>query len=310
MTDTIRGGIAAGLAALALTCATTARGGVADTPLPTFSDGKAAQSILVVPGVIKRGRVQTDFLCTSFDNAPVDIGVEIFDTAGTRLNNVATGDGAALDVPANGTATFGTSGTAAFLESSVIAITGVAPGSARVVASSPRVRCNVLVTDNAVTPPVSLGTLTSTLKPSAGAVFPTLALPTFSNGHAASHSAFIPGAVKRGRVQTDLLCTSLAAAPVDIGVQVLGADGTLQNDVGADNGAALAVAPGASVAMGTTGTAGFLETHVIALTGVAQGALRVVTTSPDVVCTAMVLDSGVAPPASMTGLLAGAGTLP
>lgn len=310
MTAHIRARLAAGIALLAQLGATPASAGIADTPLSQFSDGKAAQLILAVPGVIKRGRVQTDFLCTSLDSVPVDIGVEVFDPAGTRLNDVASGTGAALDVPPNGTATFGTSGTAAFLESTVIAIAGVAPGSARVVASSPRVRCNVLVTDNAVTPPVSLGTLTSTLKPAAGAVFPTLALPTFSNGHAASHSAFIPGAVKRGRVQTDLLCTSLAAAPVDIGVQVLGVDGTLQNDVGADNGAALAVAPGATVAIGTTGTAGFLETHVITLTGVAQGALRVVTTSPDVVCTAMVLDSGVAPPASMTGLLAGAGTLP
>ncbi len=308
MTRQLTTWMAGGLTALAL--AAPAHAGIADTPLPQFSDGKASQLILAVPGVIKRARLQTDFLCTSFDSVPVDVGVEIFDTAGVRLNDVATGAGALLNVGPNQTVTIGTSGTAAFLESLVIAISGVAPGSARVVASSPRVRCNVVILDNAVTPPVAMGTITTTLRPAAGAVPAGLALPQFSNGHAATHSALIAGAVKRTRVQTNLFCTSLAAAPVDIGVQVLATDGTLQNDVAAGNGAAVAVAPGATVAIGTTGTAAFLETHVVAATGVAQGALRVVTTSPDVVCTTMVVDAGVAPPASMSNLLAGAGTLP
>jgi hypothetical protein len=282
-------------------------GGISDTPLPQFTDGKPSVRIMAVPGVIKRARLQTDFLCTSLDSVPVDIGVEVFDPAGVRLNDVGAGAGAVLDVGPGQTVTIGTSSTAAFLESLVLAIPGVAPGSARVVASSERVRCNALIVDNAVSPPVSMGTLGEGVRPAAGAAPASVPLPQFSDGQVATHSALIPGAVKRARMQTDIFCTSLAATDIDIGIQVFGPDGTLQNDVSQGNGALVGVAPGVTVSIGTTGTAAFLETQVIMMGGVAQGAARLVSTSPDVACTAFVVDSGAAPPAAMSALIAGPG---
>lgn len=282
-------------------------GGVADTPLPQFTDGKPSVRIMAIPGVIKRARLQTHVLCTSLDSAPVNIGVEFFNPAGTRLNDVGAGAGAILNVGPGQTVTIGTSGSAAFLESLVVVLSGIAPGSARVVASSERVRCNVFILDNAVSPPVSLGTLGEGIRPAAGAVPVSVPLPPFSDGQTATHSALIVGAVKRGRMQTDIFCTSLAAANVNVGIQMFGPDGILQNDVTQGNGAIVNVAPGATVSFGTTGTAAFLETQVIVMGGVAQGAARLVSTSPDVACTAFVVDSGAAPPAAMSALIAGSG---
>lgn len=303
----MRRGVAVGWFAAMLFAATRVWGGIADTPLPQFTDGKPSVRIMAIPGVIKRARLQTDVLCTSLDSAPVNIGVEVFDPAGVRLNDVGAGVGAVLNVGPGQTVTIGTSGTAAFLESLIIPLPGVAQGSARVVASSERVRCNALILDNAVSPPVSLGTLGEGVHPAAGAVPASVPLPQFSDGQTATHSTLIPGAVKRGRMQTDIFCTSLAATNIDVGIQVFGPDGTLQNDVSQGNGGLVNVAPGATVSIGTTGTAAFLETHVIVMGGVAQGAARLVSTSADVACTAFVVDSGVAPPAAMSALIAGPG---
>ncbi len=281
-----------------------ARAGIADTPLPVFADGKQSIRVLAVSGVVKRAALQTDFLCTSFDSVPVDIGVEIFDTGGgPPLNSIAAGSGAVLDVVPGQTVTMGTSATAAFLESTTIALAAVAQGSARVVASSSKVRCNVVVLDDTVSPPVALTALGPAAQPAAGAMPPSLALPQFSNGHAATHSLLFPGLAKRGRVQTVVFCTSLAAANIDLGLEVLGPDGVVLSSIAGDNGAVLSVAPGATVTFGTTGTAAFWETEVIVTAGVAQGAARVVSTSGEVLCSAVVLDPDVASPIAMSGLV-------
>lgn len=294
------------LVATCLALATPAAAGVADTPLPRFADGKNSQLILIVPGVVKRGRLQTDFLCTSLAAAAIDIGVEIFDASGARMNDAATGVGAILDVQPGQTVTIGTSGTASFLESTVIPLAGVAQGVARIVASAPQVRCNAVIVDDAVTPPTSLATLAAGTRAIAGPALPAAALPRFASGRQASHAALFPGAVKRGRVQTDIFCTSLAAAPIDVGVEFFGPDGSKQNQIPDGNGALLGVAPGATVTFGTTGSASFLESAVVVLAGVAQGVARVVSTSGDLVCGAVVVNSAVAPPTAMSGLFSGA----
>src|SRR2546425_11410877 len=66
-----------------------AAAGPGDTPLPTFADGKPAQAVYVALGVIKNNTLETDFVCTSLDPAPVDIGFQVFDETGALRNNVA-----------------------------------------------------------------------------------------------------------------------------------------------------------------------------------------------------------------------------
>ena len=84
--------------AVALGLVGPARAGVTDTPLPTFSDGHAAQTVALVPGVIKSDAIETDVICTSLAPAAVDVGFEVFNQAGVRANRVSTGNGAILAV--------------------------------------------------------------------------------------------------------------------------------------------------------------------------------------------------------------------
>src|SRR5437870_1367016 len=74
------------------------RAGVQDTPLPTFSDGQAAQLAALIPGAIKDNNVETVVICTNLALAPLDVGLEVFDETGALRNSVATGAGAFLDV--------------------------------------------------------------------------------------------------------------------------------------------------------------------------------------------------------------------
>lgn len=278
------------------------RAGVADTPLPRFPDGKSSVVVLIVPGVIDRDRLQTDFLCTSLASAPVDIGVEMFDSAGVLLNDVAAGVGTVSDVGPAQTVTIGTSPTLALLETATIPLAMVEQGSARVVASAAEVQCTALLVDDAMAPPVALATLGHGVDLGPGPGLAGQPLPQFGNGQSATHAALFPGLVKRSRVETNVFCTSLAPTPVNIGVEVFARDGSRLNDVGAGRGAAIDVPPGTTVTFGTTGTEAFLETTVIVLPGVSQGMARVVSTSGAVRCAAQVLDSAVTPPVSISEL--------
>lgn len=280
--------------------AATATAQAAERPLPSFADGSAATTELWYSGVVNRGRLETDFVCTVVGEASVHVGVEIYDTAGRRQNNIAAGVGALLDVPAGATVTFGTSGSKALLETVVIPLGAVAQGSARVVASSADVRCTAVVVDNAVTPPLALGTLPAPVRVTAGTAM-ARPLPSFADGTRATHAALFPGLIKRGRMESEIFCTSLAQDPVAIGVEVYSTAGTRLNDV-ANSGAVTRVQPGATVTIGTSGTASFLETTVIVLPAVSQGLARVVTTSDRVWCNAVVLDAGVTPPTSISEL--------
>ena len=70
------------------------RAGVQDTPLPTFSDGQAAQLAALIPGAIKDNNVETVVICTNLAPAPLDVGLEVFDETGALRNSIAAGDGA------------------------------------------------------------------------------------------------------------------------------------------------------------------------------------------------------------------------
>jgi len=291
-----------GSACLVVVSASVLQAGIADEPLPRFADGKASVSVLEANGIVKRQRLQTELMCTSLDPSPLDIGLQVFDEAGVLKNDVSVGQGAVLDVQPGQTVTIGTSATAAFLETITVPLADIAQGAARVVASSALVRCAFTVVDDAVVPPVSIGRLGAALRLVRGPSLANRALPRFADGQAATHSLIVPGVVKRGRVETDFFCTSLASTPIALGVEVFGPDGAARNSIAEGNGALLDVAPGATVTLGTTGTAAFLESAVIRLEGVAQGSARVVATSGEIFCSAMLTESDLLPPVALTAL--------
>lgn len=291
-----------GFLLLSCVAVTPVHAGLQDSPLPTFADGSNSTTVLETTGVLKRGRLQTLFVCASAAAQPIAIGVEIFDSAGLRLNDIEAGVGAVLNVAPGATVTVGTSTTASFLESTIIPLAPLSQGSARVVASAPEVVCNVLLIDDAVTPPTTLATIAPATRPETNQPSVGQPLPNFADGKPATHSLLLPGVVKRARVESVFFCTSLAAQPVNIGVEVFGQEGARRNAITSGNGAVLNVAPGRTIAIGTTGTTAFLEDTVIVMDGVGQGWARVVSTSAEVLCTAMLLDSDGTPPVSMTSL--------
>ena len=276
--------------------------------LPQFFDLTPSVQIAMVPGVVKRGLLQTVFLCSSRASSPVNIGVQVFDRNGILQNDVTTDVGVVRDVAPGATVTIATSTTAAYLESTVIPLQAGLQGVARIVASAPEVSCTTVIVDDSVSPPATLATIGAAVEPYAGALPSSVPLPTFSSNHAATHVAVFPGLVKRDFVETDIFCTSLASAPIDIGVQVFTPAGTIQNDVSTVGGALIGVAPGETVAFGTTGTAALFENLVIVLPPIAQGMARVVSNSGDLVCSGVVLDDSLTPPTSMTALAGFAGS--
>ncbi len=291
------------LAGLSARSAGASGGPTLASPLPPFSDGKASVHVVTFPGVMKRGQLQSLVMCTSIDTLPVNVGLQIFTIDGSLQNDVTAGVGAILGVSPGQTVTFGTSTTAAYLETTVVPTLNKMQGVGRVVASSDKVLCNAFIVDDLVSPPVTLGQIGLAVRPTAGAVPSSLPLPLFSDGHQATHSAIFPGVVKRGDAETDVQCTSIANGPIDIGVQILNPNGAAANDVSAGNGAILAVQPGSTVTFGTTGTAALLENTVITISGIAQGMARVVSDSDQLLCTATVLDAGLAPPGMMSAML-------
>ena len=149
-----------------VTCATVAllvgalahpaHAGPADTPLPTFSDGKAAVKVYTAVGVIKNNNLETAFFCTNLDSAAQDIGVELFDETGALRNAINAGNnGAVLNVGPGQTKTVSTSPTAVLHEDASITLnlaTGnmtnnLRNGSGRVVATSKNISCTAMLVD-------------------------------------------------------------------------------------------------------------------------------------------------------------------
>jgi len=76
------------LTLLLLSLGRPAAAGLGDTPLPTFADGTPAQAVYTALGVIKNNNLETDFVCTSLDSVPVDVGIQVFDETGALRNDV------------------------------------------------------------------------------------------------------------------------------------------------------------------------------------------------------------------------------
>src|SRR3989442_662730 len=130
------------------------RAGVQDTPLPTFSDGQAAQLAALIPGAIKDNNVETVVICTNLAPAPLDVGLEVFDETGALRNSIAAGDGAFLNVAPGVTVTVGTGPVAALHENQTLTLNTAGSGtnnlrnrSGRVVANGAPLGCIALALD-------------------------------------------------------------------------------------------------------------------------------------------------------------------
>jgi cysteine-rich repeat protein len=126
-------------------------GGMLDTPLPTFSDGKAAERVGLIPAVVKNNEVETDVICTNLDTVAVNVGLEVFDKSGVLANQIAlppTGNGEILNVPVGATVTIGTGGTPLLTENLVISgLPDLRNGSGRVVATTKNIACIAMLVD-------------------------------------------------------------------------------------------------------------------------------------------------------------------
>jgi len=149
-------GLVGGLVMLASAMPAGAAGdGPLNTPLSPFTDGSLGKYLWTVPGVIKKQGFVTDFTCTNLDapGTAADIGVEIFDETGTRLNDVSAVppsgcNGAMLGVPAGHTVTISNGATVQFHEDCIIAVAGGTSGSARILSTSSKIVCSALIADS------------------------------------------------------------------------------------------------------------------------------------------------------------------
>jgi len=181
MTDRMVARVGLGFFLWTLAQAGPVAAGPTDTPLPTFSDSKAAVSVYIAAGVIKNNNIETDVICTNIDTVPVDIGLEVFDETGALRNSIAAGSGAMLNVGVGKTVTVGTAGTAELHEDQVItlnaagnATTVLRNGSGRVVATSKNLICTAAVVDKVHT---VLDPATSSLPPPSLAQLQLVKLP-------------------------------------------------------------------------------------------------------------------------------------
>ena len=122
-------------------------------------------------------------------------------------------------------------------------------------------------------------------------------LPTFSDGKPALHVYTAIGVIKNNNMETDFVCTNTGAAVVNIGVEVFDETGALRNSISAGVGAIPNVAVGRTVTIGTSGTAVLHEDATITLNlggsgmnSLRNGSGRVVGSTKNISCTAMVLD--------------------
>ncbi len=137
---------------------TAAWAGVADSPLPVLEEGKGTLHLYSVPGVFVRGILGTYFSCTSTDTGPMTVGVEVFSQSGFLLNDAAA---TALPVNPGATVMFGTtsaplgpigSGDEIYPDASLGLPTAFNQASARILATSKKLTCNVFAATPATYP--------------------------------------------------------------------------------------------------------------------------------------------------------------
>lgn len=131
---------------------TPALAGIADSPLPVLMAGETTLHLYSVPGVIRATGLATFFSCTSTDTASMQVGVEVFASAGGAPINdpVAT----SLSVAPGATVIFGSVAVGISI-SSDLGVGSISKGSARVLATSRKLVCTAFVADQSNAPPTS-----------------------------------------------------------------------------------------------------------------------------------------------------------
>src|SRR5262245_31886621 len=104
------------------------------------------------------------------------------------------------------------------------------------------------------------------------------------------------GAIKNNGLETDFVCTNTTASVQNIALEVFDETGALRNAI-ATIGQFLNVAAGATVTVGTGGTAILHEDQSLTLNGAGNalqqlrnGSARIVSTSKSISCTALLID--------------------
>src|SRR5439155_12038286 len=116
--------------------------------------GTTTLHLYSVPGVIAGGGgLETFFGCTSTDTAPMQVGVELFCSAGGAPCNDAVAT--SLSVAPGATVIFGTGGAAGISINSNLG-GGFSKGSARILATSKKLACTAFVADAGNAPPTSM----------------------------------------------------------------------------------------------------------------------------------------------------------
>jgi hypothetical protein len=121
----------------------------------------------------------------------------------------------------------------------------------------------------------------------------------FSDGKAAVKVYTAVGVIKNNNLETAFFCTNLDSAPQDIGVELFDETGARRNAINAgNNGAVLNVGPGQTKTVSTAPTAVLHEDTSITLdlgvgnttNNLRNGSGRVVATSKNISCTAILVD--------------------
>lgn len=153
----MRQSLAALVAFLTLAVA-PANAGVVDSPLPVLSAGTKTLHVFSVPGiVIGVFGIESFFNCTSLDKVPIRVGVELFDSFGTVVNNAAA---TSVSLAPGATVIFATSPAAGFFSVVDLGVLAFSKGSARILATSTKFACTAFMADSVNQPPTSMVGLT------------------------------------------------------------------------------------------------------------------------------------------------------
>lgn len=116
-------------------------------------------------------------------------------------------------------------------------------------------------------------------------------LPSFSTGGPVFHVYTAVGVIKNNNLETAVICTNLSSGAANIGLEVFDKTGALQNTIGLPNGEATGVAVGGTVTFATSGIAVLAEdVSISGLPSLRNGSGRVVASTKDISCTAMIAD--------------------
>ena len=132
---------------------TPALAGIADSPLPVLTAGETTLHLYSVPGLISGTGLGTFFSCTSTDTATMQVGVEVFFSAGGAPVNDAVAT--SLSVGPGATVIFGTSAAVGIPIYSSLGAGGLSQASARILATSRKLICTAYIADLGNAPPTS-----------------------------------------------------------------------------------------------------------------------------------------------------------